>query len=652
MARSSAELPKQDEHKNLVRNSSLPGVLVVAPIKTAPKNFTSTTKIVLGSRILSTTPVDKLSSARRSELKKSSELLKQLAKIKELKSKEKKSDVANKLTEAKSPKEIIIAEPRSEENFIPYPISAKQHSNFYAWLPRPEANFKFQTGFDEYTAAMCMFGSTLKGIDQLDGKFALIKHFIKFHPKQKFQDIEHEGPDTYEAAAFYELKKLLLFMNDSGSESPRLRIHLPYYDYVLFGVQLFVRGRITLPALDKFFRLILQKKAELSDKITQTCHHFNKNINVIITSPYETLFDSEKLNAALSNKDETGLAKTILEQLKVDVELAKVAALNFKNWDSEVEPDVLDKNSQKDLENKLSQAWLHALRTNKPGSEHQQVWKDFEAVMDQAMATATAKRNKKESKDTEEEEESKFWPIELLLQNGNVIPPALSARVASEKYRLELKPDDYSVTKDIASQFFNSTLQLDRNTIILTMGREKKAGADDTKTVPYVTAYWNPDGKVQKLKLPLSADEIQSLNFPQEGAPASKITQAQNKKLFDMIAMHCGYHPANFSRCVYHPLSEKQIQISFAAFNKDKPSESKSKQPQKNSDKRAQALGYSTVFFITHLDSVLAVDRTNKNLLFNYQGAHTQRLTKLIQNLDKELENSADEKMAHKQVKN
>jgi hypothetical protein len=287
-------------------------------------------------------------------------------------------------TTVKAEQDFIIANlTRREEVFFPFLVKNNQQ-NFgfyvYPWLSTNTANdfqkFNF-SGFKRFTTVGCMFGSTLKGIDQLGARVDLIKHDIKFHPTQKIVTIEYSHSyNPYEEVMFNELNKLMLLINHLSDKSKpsQLYYHLPYYDYMLFGIELFIRGRMELVALEQFFKAIILKTVEHLNRIEEICKHHL--INCIIESPFENLFGQFKFQE---------IAKIITEDPKnINIVEMILSALGIEPNN---ELDELNPEQEKVQEELLVQHCLRKLQDNNFNLRHKQVWNDFIKFSDKKINT-------------------------------------------------------------------------------------------------------------------------------------------------------------------------------------------------------------------------------------------------------------------------
>ena len=273
-------------------------------------------------------------------------------------------------------KDFIIANSiRREEVFFPF-IIQNQPQNFgfyfYPWLSSNNSSnqsFSF-SGFKRFVTVGCMFGSTLKGIDQYGARLDLIKHDIKFHPLQKIMTIEYShSSNAYEEVMFNELEKLMLLMNNLSGKNDAIELyyHLPFYDYMLFGIELFIRGRMQILALENFFKAIILKTIDHVKKIKAISE--KHSILCKIRSPFENLFGRLPLPfdqiaeiIGSTNSEAVNIVQMILPMLGESIR------------DSNPE---LDDNQQKLQEKRLVKHCLKKLLENNINPRHKKVWNDY-----------------------------------------------------------------------------------------------------------------------------------------------------------------------------------------------------------------------------------------------------------------------------------
>jgi hypothetical protein len=248
---------------------------------------------------------------------------------------------------------------RREEIFVPLKLANEKGLYIYPWLSKKSAEFKF-TSFSQFVTAGCMFGAGLQAADQIGNTFALIKHNIQFFPGQKIQRIIYnpKAANVYQAMLFSNLlDNYATFARQFSDpkETPSVLYHLPYVDYVLFGVELYLQGRITKNALNYLLKIIFEQKDSYKTQIESI---FKKHgVDVTIISPFENLFGHVSLSP------EKNIADTILNELNIDLDEKQISELSSEDKKNQVERCV--------------KTCIEQLQTHAHDRLHQQVWRDF-----------------------------------------------------------------------------------------------------------------------------------------------------------------------------------------------------------------------------------------------------------------------------------
>lgn len=179
----------------------------------------------------------------------------------------------------------------------------------HPWLSSGVADkFNPDAGFTTYVIASCMFGASIKGQDDIENSFSIIKHDIQFHSGQRIESIKCEQSSFYETAQLTICKKIVPLMKRLGDFKFQVYCHLPSIDYMLFGIRLYIEGKMTEDALEDFFVEVIEKKNELTN-------HFKKifreedGINITIASPFDNLLSEIKKDE--SGKISTGILKAL-----------------------------------------------------------------------------------------------------------------------------------------------------------------------------------------------------------------------------------------------------------------------------------------------------------------------------------------------------
>lgn len=336
-----------------------------------------------------------------------------------------------------NPKTAVFNPERREEIFIPFsfPNPNKPGDNvalyIHPWLSKHTTDFEFK-GFNRFVTAGCMFGTTLLGREpQQNGRFPIIKHFSKFYCDQLITSVSANfAPNPYEVGLFSELKKLAHFI-DAFSANPtdkNLLFHLPSCDYVLYGFELYLRGRITIKAFGQFCKFIFEKTAHCKKSIRAICDEHG--IKVTILSPFASLFESIGLKKEDSELSEVAYGTKILAAL-LPPTLQKLINKPRK-------PDYkYDAVPQECIENEalLVAHWLHLLSRKTVGKTEEQpplntVWADFIqanlVLIENAKATEEAAAAEESARDTTKK--LKITSVEGLFGIANPIMIAFAAK--------------------------------------------------------------------------------------------------------------------------------------------------------------------------------------------------------------------------------
>lgn len=244
-------------------------------------------------------------------------------------------DVANcnqrteeKLSQPKD-RDIIFNSERRAEIFLPIALGANKPKNIvyiYPWaqgLKNLSPDFE---GFDSFVSSGCMIGSELVGIDDEENRRTFIKHKVEFYKSQKIVDfvyVPDDEPNPFETMLFLQLEKNIKLVKafTNPKKLPTLHYHLPYNDYILYGIELYLANRLTRAALKKFVEFILKKKNVHVSNIQRLCTHHA--IKVFIQNPFYNLFDlagfekqkSTDSSVDLSTPEEPDILDHLFKQL-------------------------------------------------------------------------------------------------------------------------------------------------------------------------------------------------------------------------------------------------------------------------------------------------------------------------------------------------
>jgi hypothetical protein len=225
---------------------------------------------------------------------------------------------------------IITTENRSDEIFFPFSFIDKTKSTptglyLYPWLSLPSAGAQAKDeftkefkGFTDFFTGSCLFGSTLQGIDDQGHPIPLIKADLQLYPGQKIVKINYEKSlQLHEVTQLQELEKLAALAScitakEEKSKNSKIYYHLPGYDYLLMGVELYLKGHMTPSAFESFCYIVLKRQATYTKLITQISSKCG--IPIIVVSPFTLIFDKLPHLSEKGSKDEVrALAAAVLD---------------------------------------------------------------------------------------------------------------------------------------------------------------------------------------------------------------------------------------------------------------------------------------------------------------------------------------------------
>jgi hypothetical protein len=180
----------------------------------------------------------------------------------------------------------------SDVAFLPVALTESSTAYIHPWLSVSKSYFneKIHTlpKTKEFVTAGCLFGGAITGIDAQGNRYPLIDHHLQvIDPMIKI--IVDESIHPYEMLNFGVLEGLFRLMPQMNT-SPEfvVRYHLPVVDYLLYGVQLFVTGKMTLGALEEFISQVNLRGKKHRDIIERLAAQ--TQIKIRIESPFDALF--------------------------------------------------------------------------------------------------------------------------------------------------------------------------------------------------------------------------------------------------------------------------------------------------------------------------------------------------------------------------
>lgn len=191
-----------------------------------------------------------------------------------------------------SPKVAIRNLKRHDEIYFNVPLvsgSKKWGYYLHPWVQQKKIQDSFQ-GFHRFVTCVCLFGSSLTATDEKMRTFTFIQY--DFNPAKIVKLNLENSHNIYEQVWLFELNRMALFIkqNTIKNGKPNVLFHLPYYDYLIFGIHLYLRGILDSLLLNEFTQWVLAKATEYEKSIVETLRQYG--IEVSIQSPFDNLFGS------------------------------------------------------------------------------------------------------------------------------------------------------------------------------------------------------------------------------------------------------------------------------------------------------------------------------------------------------------------------
>ncbi len=166
----------------------------------------------------------------------------------------------------------------------------------------PEEKDRFLKGFKGFTdffTGSGLLGSALQGFDQYDNRISLITPNLKIHPDQLITEIHYEPRlQLHETIQIQELTKLISLASQLAKEEKsnpaNFYYHLPGYDYLLIGAELYLKGNMTKDAFNSFCYTVLNRHASLAKHIEAIGRLYGFPITIV--NPFQLFFGTLEIN--------------------------------------------------------------------------------------------------------------------------------------------------------------------------------------------------------------------------------------------------------------------------------------------------------------------------------------------------------------------
>ncbi len=183
--------------------------------------------------------------------------------------------------------------------YIPYRISSDKAILAQFWASDSNiTSISSEIEFNVAVTAGCMFGGALLGVNQNGRSSPLIKHDIQFCEGEKIDSIVYrENANAgvpYEEANFREFSYVVRFLDSNRRSGQRLKLyyHLPTVDYILFAMNIYLRGHMVKKAFTRLIELVIAKKVEYSQRLQSIVA--GMEIDLIIQSPFDDILTLDK----------------------------------------------------------------------------------------------------------------------------------------------------------------------------------------------------------------------------------------------------------------------------------------------------------------------------------------------------------------------
>jgi hypothetical protein len=211
---------------------------------------------------------------------------------------------------------VLVNQSRHEEVFLPIAFNENaQHGPIgvylYPWATKSLKSKEF-SGCSKFVTAGCVFGARMLGYNSNGEEIKFLDHNLQWDSETVITAIHYNDQEAnpFELVVFSECEKICLLIDSfvAQNQPKQLLYHLPAYDYILFCVNLFVRGNMTYEALNDFIHACLIKKRSYEKRIGGICA--SHGIEVIFNSPFDNIFNALDL---------TNPTSAILACLQIDL---------------------------------------------------------------------------------------------------------------------------------------------------------------------------------------------------------------------------------------------------------------------------------------------------------------------------------------------
>ncbi|MCM8540005.1 MAG: hypothetical protein NE328_06980 [Lentisphaeraceae bacterium] len=253
----------------------------------------------------------------------------------------------------------ISTEQSREEYYLPFSYSYKDQvtggNYIYAWeagtaeqLKLPRASVKDRP-FAEFFTGGCLFGAPLYGIDQFGNRHSLTSpgHNI---PEGSIIDSVEAPYDIHpdETLTRESVANILHMIKSLGNDQTVLKYHLPLANYIVYGLNWFLKGKLTQNSLAEYIKTVLTRVAKQKSYLKSLGKTFAITIN--------TCSSLDQLGMDLMEPD--SFVKELLQKLGIEAVISSSMTLEERTLlKQKIFTGVLD--YMKNLDGPTGKVWTH-----------------------------------------------------------------------------------------------------------------------------------------------------------------------------------------------------------------------------------------------------------------------------------------------------
>jgi len=204
---------------------------------------------------------------------------------------------------------------RRHSDTIFFPVSLQENASLYIypWTSKKNHLSTHAPKIKEFVMTNCLFGASILGIDDQGNKYPLIDHNLEIEDIITKIVIDH-SIHPYETMSFAALQGLCPLLKNIGNDDFVVRYHLPVIDYMLYGVHLYISGKIAFDALENFIEMVKERGEKHKRILLELAR--KEQIIIHIESPFDNLFPKEVNLSASKLLEQLSLSAIQIDRMK------------------------------------------------------------------------------------------------------------------------------------------------------------------------------------------------------------------------------------------------------------------------------------------------------------------------------------------------